>query len=338
MTTLEVGEVATLRVRFLNTAGAPTDPTVVSLTYTDPSGNLATVLQAALTNDAAAGVWTYALTVDEAGVWTYRFEGTGAVVAGETQYLLVAAEGASGGLSGPCEDWVTADDVFECGSCASITSADQDWALATLAASGASRVLYLLSGRRYPGICDSTVRPYDCSCGHDRCGCPSVEEIELVPGPVLGIAQVLVDGTAVAATAYEIHDERWLVRSDGLNWPRRQDLSADPTSAVATFQVRFFHGTNPPDDGVQAARLLACEMYQACASGAGSCALPADIQTLTRQGIQIGFEGAEETFSEGRTGIRAVDRFLSTERYAAANLPTAVASPDYGPIQRRVTG
>lgn len=349
METIEVGEAVTLRVRFLNDAGVPTNPTVVTLVHTDPSNNPTTVLQAALTN-VSAGVWTFALTVDEAGIWTYRFEGTGVVVAGETGYFLVLAEGASPTV-GPCESWISSDDLFDCEPCSSIATADRNYELAATAIETASDLLFRLADRKYPGVCLSTVRPCrrskscwptgwheswgHCRCADmRRCGCGGLSEVRLgVDHPVLGILSVRVDGvTLIEGTDYRLDDAGWLVRLDDETWPSCQDLSLAAT-AVDTWDVSFAYGRVPTTLGILAAKTAACEFYQLCAGG--TCKLPSRIRTLTRQGMEVGFIDPQEFLAEGRTGLYAVDLFLSAERYDAAHQGTVVASPDVLPAVRR---
>lgn len=87
-TPLDIGDVATVTSTFTNAAGAPTNPTVVTLRIKKPTGTVTVVNQASLTN-TSAGVWTYDVAIDTAGIWWYRFEGTGAVAAAEEDYLFV---------------------------------------------------------------------------------------------------------------------------------------------------------------------------------------------------------------------------------------------------------
>lgn len=258
--------------------------------------------------------------------------------------------------SGPCTDWVDADDVFDCSPCSGIALADRNAVLAASAATAASRILFLLSDRKYPGTCTSMVRPCrkgcwspahassiwgSCSCGAQyapACGCGAgVSQILLGSEPVIAITSVRVDGSLVAASSYRIDDYRWLVRTDGESWPSSQDLSADPATEADTFQVVFTHGRAVPEDGILGAKALACQFYQACAAD-GDCVLPQTVQSIVRQGVEIGFENVDTLFTEGRTGVYAADLFLGTERYADKNLQTVIASPDFGPTVRKTTG
>jgi len=62
-----------------------TDPTEVTLTVTDPSGNSDSYTYDGGAGDVAkdsTGIYHYDLAIDEAGIWTYRFVGTGTCACG----------------------------------------------------------------------------------------------------------------------------------------------------------------------------------------------------------------------------------------------------------------
>lgn len=256
----------------------------------------------------------------------------------------------------PCADWIDGSDVFDCGPCASL--GDEDHALADEMAEAASRILWNLSGRRWPGVCSAVVRPcrrsiawgsvpwWDrtwqpswgwCSCGSmapTACGCGSVSEITLGGSPIVAVSEVRVDGAALAASAYRVDDYRHLVRLDGQGWPMSQDLTADPASETDTFQVTFTYGAAPPTAGEMAAKRLACEMYRACANPDGECELPERLRSIVRNGMEVGFIDPMEFLAEGKVDIYSVDVWLESERYGAKT-GTVVASPDTMPSSRR---
>lgn len=70
------GAKATLSVTFANASNVATDPSSLTLTIVDPSGN-STVLTASDVVKDSTGVYHYLLTVDEAGEWFYQWAGTG---------------------------------------------------------------------------------------------------------------------------------------------------------------------------------------------------------------------------------------------------------------------
>lgn len=71
-------ELATLTNTF-TVAGAPTDPTTITLTITDPTGAENSYTHAGGTvTKSATGVYTKDITCNVAGTWTYEWVGTGA--------------------------------------------------------------------------------------------------------------------------------------------------------------------------------------------------------------------------------------------------------------------
>ncbi len=349
-----VGTVAALTVTVLDSDGTLGTPVALTLTITDPSGNTETHLIADLTV-VSVGHYEYLLTIDQAGVWTYRYVASGGFSFDETEYLIATATGGSD-RSGPCDDWIGPDDVFAISPASEIADADRDWVLAAATAEAASRILYVLSDRRYPGICADTVRPCRrsigwatpaawgatwqvswgmCGCGAPTiraCGCAGRNEVRLGGSPVLGIVEVLVDGTALASSAYRVDDAGWLVRIDGDPWPSTQDLDLATTEAD-TWSVRYFYGRQPTADGILAAQRLAGELYLARVGG--TCKLPSRVSSLVRQGMELTFLDPQEFLDAGRTGLYEVDLFLSAERYGRTHRATVVASPDRLPGVRR---
>lgn len=349
---LDVGDRITVEVLWVDPLTGDAIDATTTLVYTDPSGNATTIPDATLSNPSL-GLFRYTITVDEAGVWTYAFTASGAHVEVETGYFLVETPDPT---VGPCEPWVAGSEIFDCKPASSVAAVDRDYALAGDVADAASRILYVLSGRRYPGVCIETVRPCrraarygqpvgwswnpgwgTCGCASlSACGCGGISEIRLGGEyPVRGIARVRVDGSTVAASSYRIDDRGWLVRTDGLAWPSSQDLSADPASETGTFDVQYYYGTPPPPDGVRGAKRLASELYMACTGG--TCSLPARLASISRQGETLAFLDPQEFLADGRTGLYEVDLFLTAERYGRANLGTVVASPEFLSSQRRTS-
>jgi hypothetical protein len=328
-------------------AGALMDPVTLQLVVTEPDGtaNTYTWAGADITKEAV-GVFYREITLNADGVWELEWTSS-APTQYEQRYLVVGEPS-----SGPFDDWIGAAEVFECAPCSAVAEADRDYGKAGEAAAAASRTLYVLSGRKYPGILAETVRPCRrarwsegwvrawnptwgwCGCGAPRwgdCDCGASSEIELGGAPVLGVTEVLVDGTALASSAYRVDGRRVLRRIDGQGWPLSQDLDL-ATTEPDTFSVSFVWGRTPPADGIIAARALACDYYQACAGG--DCNLPSNVQSLAAQGVTLAFEEVDTLFDKGRTGIRVVDRFLDAEHFAARTQPTLTVSPDSVPAVR----
>lgn len=272
--------------------------------------------------------------------------------------------------AGPCEDWVTSDDLC-CldegelpGTCVAnqpVTQAQLDLAIAS-----ASYVLWALSGRRF-GVCEITVRPcsreclgqggplyvpwasfyssgfvvpylfrgawYNLSCGcQSECSCTELCEVTL-PSPLCEVSQVKLDGVVMDPAAYRCDDWRKLVRIDGGCWPLCQDMDKDDDQPN-TWSVTAQFGLEVPAMGKLAAAELACEFLKGCVGV--ECALPQRVTTLTRQGVSATFFDPQDFLANGKTGIYNVDLFLTASNpYGLAARPT-VWSPDVR--KPRVTG
>lgn len=211
----------------------------------------------------------------------------------------------------------------------------------------ASDTLYELTGRRWPGLCETTVRPqsgvaaagrtwpgngYDvgvlargvwsCSCNRStRTGCSSVPELKLADR-VVEIIEVKVDGEVVPADEYRLDDHRYLVglrRPDGSErtWPccQRDDLA---DTEVDTFSVTFVRGGLPPVGGTIAAASLACEFARAAGLLEGTCRLPKRVTSIVRQNVTVAVLDPLTLFQEGRTGLPEVDLWLESVRQGPA--------------------
>lgn len=134
----------------------------------------------------------------------------------------------SGPVAGPCVAWISGGDVAAC--CGS--DASSDVSVYDEAAVSASMLLYELSGRRWPGVCEQTVRPCATSCGGwdgligwpsqwwgwgaggldwssgwgwwggngvQICGCQALSQIKLPGYPVTSIIEVKIGGDVLDA-------------------------------------------------------------------------------------------------------------------------------------------
>lgn len=236
---------------------------------------------------------------------------------------------------GPCQPWADLGDL-----CAPCNDYSGDEAILLDALAAASSVLYKLSGRQYPGVCSEEVivgDPCRCAvsaryllrswrwgnrrpCKHDR--------VRLRGWPVVSIESVTIDGVDLGASEYQVEDFAELVRVDGTAWP-------------AEFNVAYSFGQDPPQEGVTAAAVLACELAKACdpdGIGAGSqCRLPKRVQSVTRQGVSMVFLDPFDFLNEGKTGLYEVDQFLKSANPNGLQQRPYLWSPDLGPPSRRVT-
>lgn len=170
-----------------------------------------------------------------------------------------------------------------------------------------------------------------CGCAGDGCSCTKVEEVWLPTSTGVGaIESVIVDGVTLDPSAYRVDNGNRLVRQDGGTWPTCQDMNL-PAGEENTWTVTYLDG-NPVDGiGAYVAGLLAAEYAKACAGA--DCALPTNVQTVTRQGITMQLD--PEMFTGGVTGVRAVDSYIRIWN-PLTSLPSGIYSLD-APKGRRVT-
>lgn len=273
---------------------------------------------------------TFSLT--EPGYWRYTFTGTGAVEASQVGWVRVA--GADEGAT--CEPWATEADLCEpCNDYDSETLEHLEWALPA-----AADVLYELSGRRFPGICTTEVRPLCTRLPESGSCCGANVRHRLAHHPVRSIVQVLLDGVElVEGTDYRLDDQQLLVRLPDEHgrrrvWPCCQRTDLDATEEH-TWAVTYRHGTPAPRMGVVAAGILACELAMACVpSLADRCRLPKKVTSVTRQGVTI-VMAPSDFLKDGKVGIYEVDLFLGTYNPKRIQQRATVMSPDVTPVGRR---
>lgn len=242
-----------------------------------------------------------------------------------------------------CEPWCTDADL-PCADYLLDPAVVEQWILF------ASEVLFELSGGIFPGPCPIVVRPCarrvaaertmwepgtarggmgTCSCNRaSRCGCNRLSEIDLGPD-VVSVEQVRVDGDIVAATEWELIENRYLVgwtKADGTlrTWPCCQRLEL-PATADDTFEIQLTRGLAPPRGGMLSAASLSCELI--ASSTGGTCRLPKRVTNITRQGVSVAVLDPLTLFAEGRTGLSEVDLWLGSLRYGRANRESVAIVP-----------
>ena len=268
---------------------------------------------------------------------------------------ILSTPSGTGGISGPCADWPV---QWTC---------DLDTlnpAVTGVAVSMATTALWALTGMRF-GLCEITLRPCREDCGDGRfyddfgppwvarywpqpaligglwfnltcgsctsgCSCSRVSEVRL-PAPVYDVTEVLVDGVVLPSSAYRLDNNRILVRTDGEEWPRCNDLSREDNEA-GTWSVRARYGEPIPDGASIAMGQLACEIAKAAAGG--DCKLPAGLQQLVRQGVTISYPDVGELFRQGRTGLYLVDMFVATWNPAGLRQRSRVYRVDAPTVRR----
>lgn len=222
----------------------------------------------------------------------------------------------------------------------------------------ATYLLYLQSRRKYPGVCEKQVLPcaaggphgivdgWEASWGAFRtwgwccqprhsgltCNCGSgPSQITLGAYPVRSILAVEVDGVILTEDEYRLLGERYLVRmadADGNAqcWPTTNRLDL-PLGDVGTWAVTLEYGNDPPEAGVLAAAEYARELCLAC-TGSGACTLPARVQTVARQGVQLAFMDPLAFLTNGLIGLPIADAWLVAERMGDRDQAPMFINPD----------
>lgn len=192
------------------------------------------------------------------------------------------------------------------------------------------------------------------------CGCGGISRAKLSGYPVTDIVSVTVNGDDVPEfdsdgdRNWRLDNWRWLTRmwkpnaTDPSNptaryWPSCQNLALDDDQP-GTWSITYRYGVVPPLAGLKAAAELAYQLWLAC-SGADTCALPAGVVKLVRQGVTI---DRALFLSWGRvrkslkddptwsTGLPQVDAFLSAYNPAGQRRRSVVWSPDVQQFARKV--
>ena len=174
---------------------------------------------------------------------------------------------------------------------------------------------YTLGGVWYNG-------PVGCE---ESCDCSAGTRELVLDGPTTtaSITSVTLSGILLAPAAYRVLDGRRLIRIDGSAWPTCDDPSADP----APIEVTYLIGLPVPPAVQVAFERLACEFARAC-SGA-PCALPQQLRSLTRQGVELQVEQLPiDTTGPLLTGIREVDLVIRAVNPRGRQARSMVISPD----------
>lgn len=175
-------------------------------------------------------------------------------------------------------------------------------------------------------------------CSGDKCSCNYVPTVDLLMGPVASIDSVVIGGEVLDPLSYRLDNYRYLVRTDGGDWPVCQDMVQDPTVIGSdTFQVTYQIGVAVPSGGQLAAGILACQMAKA-ACGDKNCQLPQRIQQITRQQVQTTvLDSYGSMYEYGTTGLWVVDSWVSSIMASNRQTGLRISSPD-SRRTRRTTG
>lgn len=321
-----VGQPVRVFIEDIAAEGGPiANPATITLTVQRGDGTLDTYAVGALSHDAT-GAYSKELTsaAGEEGVWVWRFDTTSPTVAKEGVFLVNPSALLSGDRewprTGPCHDWTDRDEIER----QPFDLAGYDNGLVDRMIEAASDVMFQLGGRRWPGVCDRTMRVGACdapilplpeggvvtwrsTAWHQHGFCGGARALEL-PGPVVGVHEVRINGDALDPAAWTVRDWTWLVRIDGGVWPCAGRWWQDPPP----LEVDYSFGAAPPALGRLAATVLATELLKATPGADGECRLDRRVTDVVREGITetLALPGLAETLAAGSTGIPEVDLFV----------------------------
>lgn len=238
---------------------------------------------------------------------------------------------------GPCQQWVTAEDL---GTCVDGATPDEIAAAARLA----TRMMFLLSGKKWSGVCDYEEHPcagLTCGPGPDgrwllwglgyvpavpvhldggwqnipiAGGACRVDCIRL-PGPVSSLT-VWVDGQVLTeGVDYRLTGWRDVCRMNHLLWP----VNSDPMIAKedpGSFAFVFTRGNPIPQVAKDMAivygrrRILPMVCEQNCAQ-----LVQEGLSSASADGISLNFQDmlGADPFKTGTVGIGIVDEWLRAE-------------------------
>ena len=167
---------------------------------------------------------------------------------------------------------------------------------------------------------------YNLTCG--KCYSPKATSIDWqgvhLPNRLHEVTAVWVDGKKLEAGQYVVLGTS-LYPGEGIVFPEHQDLTADYRSEPNTFAIEFTKGTLPPVAGQVAAGVLAIEIMRSLCKDR-NCQLPERLQSITRQGVTMGFIDSFEGLEDGKTGLWLVDSWVASLR--GVKRPATVLSPD----------
>lgn len=153
------------------------------------------------------------------------------------------------------------------------------------------------------------------------CSCTALSTFK-VPGPIHSITEIKIGGVVMPTGSYKVFDNYKVVRTDGAFWPACQDLTLPDTEAN-TWSITFTQGQEVPELGKIALGQLLCEYAKAFCAG-GDCALPANIQSLIRQGVSITLNPDQDWIE--RLGF--VSRFIKYANPHGLDAPPGVFNID----------
>jgi hypothetical protein len=257
----------------------------------------------------------------------------------------------------PVTDWVTIEQVADyLGADAPASDDTEGQARLARCITSASDCLYGLSGRKFPGELEATVHPtarirmeymagavpmwgswpnntWGVCVDPTHNSCQGSPRIGLGRAPINSVSEVILAGEVLDPINYAVEDQRWLVRTDCCSWPTCGCEGCGDNA----FTVTFKFGDIPPQMGMDAATVLAAEMYRAMTPNTSGCRLPTRLTSITRQGVTMAIIDPMDFFAKGLTGNYQIDLFINTYNPARQIRKPIVFSPDVTSTGRRRT-
>ena len=234
----------------------------------------------------------------------------------------------------PTAGWLTADQL----------KCDPEYAEDAIAI--ASNVLYVLSGRKYPGLRRITEEYMGQGCGGQSIRVSATHTIDIPNSarsyrsdgprrlwlrgrPVWQVYSLerIDTGECVEPGHFAVFDHRGIEATD---------CGCYCWDICCGLRVSYSYGAVPPAAGIWAAKTLA-EQICLGMGGSAECRLPERVTSVSRQGVSYSILDPQDFLDKGRTGLYAVDLFLETANPDRAKLPARVFNPDW-PRGRRRTG
>lgn len=96
---------------------------------------------------------------------------------------------------------------------------------------------------------------------------------------------------------------------------------------MSNLTMKVTTGQPVPESLNIAAGVLALEIARALCKDS-TCKLPQRIQTITREGVTVGFQDDFEGLEKGRTGIWLIDMAVASANQGAPKPPPSVLNPE----------
>lgn len=177
----------------------------------------------------------------------------------------------------------------------------------------------------YPSFNNGVWTNVSCPCANE-CICDGICQIPL-PYPVCCIDEVTIDDIIIPPEEYRVDDFAYLVLLED------SPLVTGTCFPSCRTKVTVTYGREVPQLVKMATAELACQFLKSCVGA--PCQLPQRIQTMTRQGVTVGFIDQMAFLERGRTGIYLVDLAINTFNPYRLLKQASVYSIDNQPKWRR---